>query len=74
MAATSGFGNAGRGWSGWRDAGLSPRDIVALTQIVAFVSYQARVAAGLRALGGRSAGDEPRFTLEPVDWEPGCRR
>src|SRR5579862_7531883 len=33
-----------------RDAGLAPRDIVALTQIVAFVSYQVRVAAGLRAL------------------------
>jgi uncharacterized protein YciW len=31
--------------------GLSPRDIVAVTQIVAFVSYQARVVAGLRALG-----------------------
>jgi uncharacterized protein YciW len=31
--------------------GLSPRDIVVVTQIVAFVSYQARVAAGLRALG-----------------------
>ena len=33
-----------------RDVGLAPRDIVALTQIVAFVSYQVRVAAGLRAL------------------------
>jgi len=33
-----------------RDAGLAPRDIVALTQIVAFVSYQVRVAVGLRAL------------------------
>ena len=30
---------------------MSPRDIVVVTQIVAFVSYQARVAAGLRALG-----------------------
>ena len=30
--------------------GLAPRDIVAMTQIVAFVSYQVRVAAGLRAL------------------------
>jgi uncharacterized protein YciW len=34
-----------------RELGLTPRDIVALTQIVAFVSYQVRVAAGLRALG-----------------------
>ena len=33
------------------EVGLSPRDIVVVTQIVAFVSYQARVAAGLRALG-----------------------
>jgi len=33
-----------------RQAGLSPRDIVTITQIVAFVSYQVRVAAGLRAL------------------------
>ena len=31
--------------------GLSPQDIVVVTQIVAFVSYQARVVAGLRALG-----------------------
>lgn len=30
--------------------GLSPRDIMAITQIVAFVSYQVRVVAGLRAL------------------------
>jgi uncharacterized protein YciW len=36
--------------------GLAPRDIVAITQIVAFVSYQVRVVAGLRAL----AGDVPR--------------
>ncbi len=33
-----------------RDAGLAPRDIVTITQIVAFVSYQVRVVAGLRAL------------------------
>jgi uncharacterized protein YciW len=32
------------------NAGLGPRDIVTITQIVAFVSYQVRVAAGLRAL------------------------
>lgn len=38
-----------------RDAGLAPRDIVALTQIVAFVSYQVRVAAGLRALAREKA-------------------
>jgi CMD domain protein len=34
-----------------RQAGLTPRDIVTLAQIVAFVSYQVRVVAGLRALG-----------------------
>ena len=33
-----------------RDVGLAPRDIVVLAQIVAFVSYQVRVVAGLRAL------------------------
>jgi uncharacterized protein YciW len=33
-----------------RDAGLTPRDIVALTQIVAFVSYQVRAAVGLALL------------------------
>jgi uncharacterized protein YciW len=33
-----------------RDVGLTPRDIVALTQIVAFVSYQVRAAAGLALL------------------------
>jgi len=33
-----------------RDIGLSERDIVALTQIVAFVSYQVRAAAGLALL------------------------
>ena len=33
-----------------RAAGLAPRDIVVITQIVAFVSYQVRVVAGLRAL------------------------
>ena len=33
-----------------RDVGLASRDIVVLAQIVAFVSYQVRVVAGLRAL------------------------
>lgn len=36
--------------------GLSPRDIVVVTQIVAFVSYQARVVAGLRALDAELGG------------------
>ena len=30
--------------------GLTPRDIVAITQLVSFVPYQIRVIAGLRAL------------------------
>ena len=38
-----------------RNAGLSPTDIVALTQIVAFVSYQVRAAAGLGLLARESA-------------------
>ncbi len=33
-----------------RAVGLAPRDIVVIAQIVAFVSYQIRVVAGLRAL------------------------
>jgi uncharacterized protein YciW len=33
-----------------REVGLTPRDIVALTQIVAFVSYQVRAAVGLALL------------------------
>ncbi|MGI8477813.1 MAG: CMD domain protein [Thermomicrobiales bacterium] len=32
--------------------GLEPRDIVTLGQLIGFLSYQVRVLAGLRALGG----------------------
>ena len=35
-----------------KDAGLSPAGIVSLSQVIAFVSYQLRLIAGLRALGG----------------------
>ena len=35
-----------------REAGLSTADIVALSQLVAYVAYEVRVAHGLRALGG----------------------
>jgi uncharacterized protein YciW len=38
-----------------RAAGLSARDIVALTQIVAFVSYQVRAAVGLALLAKEKA-------------------
>jgi CMD domain protein len=34
-----------------REAGLSPQDIVTISQIIAFVSYQTRIAHGLAALG-----------------------
>jgi CMD domain protein len=36
------------------DAGWSTNDIVTLSQIVAFLSFQIRVVAGLRTLAGRS--------------------
>lgn len=35
-----------------KDAGLTPAGIVALSQVIAFVSYQLRLIAALRALGG----------------------
>ncbi|MFN8525491.1 MAG: CMD domain protein [Chloroflexota bacterium] len=35
-------------------AGLSPRDIVTVSQIIAFLSYQVRVLATLRALGAEA--------------------
>ncbi len=38
-----------------RSVGLDARDIVALTQIVAFVSYQVRAATGLALLAGGKA-------------------
>jgi uncharacterized protein YciW len=36
------------------DAGWSTTDIVTLSQIAAFLSFQIRVVAGLRTLAGRS--------------------
>ncbi len=36
-------------------AGFSPRDIVVVSQLIAFVSYQARVLAGLRLLQQETA-------------------
>src|SRR5262245_12562853 len=35
-------------------SGLSPRAVVALSQLVAYVNFQARLLAGLRILGDRS--------------------
>jgi alkylhydroperoxidase domain protein len=40
------------------DAGVSTPEIVTLSQIIAFVAFQVRVIAGLRALGGAS-GAQP---------------
>jgi CMD domain protein len=37
-----------------REAGLTPRDIVTIAQLVAFVSYQTRVVVGLRLLNAES--------------------
>ncbi len=37
------------------EAGLSPTEIVTLSQVVAFVAYQVRVAAGLALLAGEPA-------------------
>jgi CMD domain protein len=34
------------------DAGLSAKDVVTLAQLIAYLSYQVRLLAGLRALGG----------------------
>jgi uncharacterized protein YciW len=34
-----------------KDAGISPAGILSLSQVIAFVSYQLRLIAGLRALG-----------------------
>ena len=36
-------------------AGLPPQDIVAVTQLIAFVPYQIRLLAGLRALQEEAA-------------------
>lgn len=37
-----------------KDAGFSPAGIVSLSQTIAFVNYQLRLIAGLRAFGGQS--------------------
>ncbi len=58
-------------------AGLSAQDVVAVTQLVAFVPYQVRVMAGLRAMAGRAAAVQPdpvparvAFTMAEVGWVP----
>ncbi|WP_431222344.1 CMD domain-containing protein [Serratia sp. L9] len=43
------------------EVGLSTRDIVTFSQIIGFVSYQARVVAGIAALAGRPTAVIPGF-------------
>jgi CMD domain protein len=61
-------------------AGLTPRDIVTVAQLIAFVSFQVHLLAGLRLLGGQPAvegarrwsggpsSERPGFTLDAVEW------
>ncbi len=58
-----------------RDAGLADAAIVALAQLVAFLSYQTRVVAGLRALAQahdpvKEASAAPGPAAPPVHTEP----
>jgi alkylhydroperoxidase domain protein len=61
------------------DAGLSARDIVSLSQVIAFVAFQVRVIAGLRVLGATgSPASAPlaavTTTLVPaLEQEPAAR-
>lgn len=50
------------------EVGLSPADIVTFSQVIGFVSYQARVVAGVAALAGRPAVVVPGFpNVEDAD-------
>jgi alkylhydroperoxidase domain protein/CMD domain protein len=67
-----------------RDAGLSVRDVVTTSQLIAFVSFQARVLAGLLLLQGvapsretpagepriHTAAARGRFTQDQLQWTP----
>lgn len=63
---------------GLRAHGLSPQDIVAATQLVAFVPFQVRLLAGLRAMqrlneAMHATHPQPapvRFTMAEVAWSP----
>ena len=64
------------------DVGLSTRDIVSLSQLIAFVAFQVRVTAGLRVLGGAgSAGSVAPVApaparaaaVQPVQQDPPAR-
>jgi uncharacterized peroxidase-related enzyme len=45
-------------------AGLSPPEVITLAQLVAYVAYQVRVVAGLRALAAVGEGAEPPPTTD----------
>lgn len=67
-------------------AGFSPAGILALSQTIAFVSYQIRLIAALRALGEPATDAAPTpaarstpgtakpFTLDLLDWSPWVER
>ncbi len=48
------------------DAGWSTTDIVTLSQLVAFLSFQIRVVAGLHALAGASARESAGTDLTQI--------
>jgi CMD domain protein len=63
------------------EAGFSTRDVVTVAQLIAFVSYQARLIAGLRALHPDQSDAlaslvvvpslaDRQFTLDALDWSP----
>ena len=64
------------------DAGLSPQAIIALSQVIAYVSYQARALAGLRVIGASGSASHAGSTALPAtkpmrdftkgefEWEP----
>lgn len=49
-----------------RDAGLATPDVVLLAQLIGFVAYQARVAAGVAALAALGPGQEERPAAAPA--------
>lgn len=48
------------------DAGLSTRDIVSLSQVIAFVAFQVRVIVGLRVLGSTGSPVSPPMAAAPT--------
>jgi alkylhydroperoxidase domain protein len=63
------------------EAGLTATDVVTVSQVIAYVSFQARVLAGLLLLAGAPSGRGPgartrmapverRFTQEELGWSP----